>query len=358
MSSIPRESINPQTLWAEFKSDTQSLTKKHGSESHGKLAKRIEDIEGTLKTLASTLELDNDNIIRTNEAYLASELAILECIWEKDKKDKTRAVIANHSKVLGGIWSAMNKDRKPRGLIYQLKTTNTNQTGYERDSRRMAQLVRDYHDTLQSKDITLQDDSPNLDRRREEILQEIPASQRLSDQDIAETDWEITYKQVSLALKLLKNGMATGLDGLPYELWKELDTMYEKAEKEGEEGFDIIEVLVGLYKDIQTHRVDARTNFALGWMCPIYKKKDPTEISNYRPIILLNTDYKLLTKTLALQLVNPIHKLIHPNQAGFIPKRSIFDHIRLASTIINYAEVMEEDRAIVALDQEKAYDKI
>lgn len=92
-------------------------------------------------------------------------------------------------------------------------------------------------------------------------------------------------------------------------------------------------------------------------MCPIYEKKDPTEISNYRPITLLNTDYKILTKTLALQLVE-LHKLIYPDQAGFIPKRSIFNHIRLASTIINYAEVMEVDGAIVALDQEKAYDKI
>ena len=93
-------------------------------------------------------------------------------------------------------------------------------------------------------------------------------------------------------------------------------------------------------------------------MCPIYKKKDQADISNYRPITLLNTDYKLLTKALALQLVEPIHKLIHPDQAGFIPKRSIFNHIRLATTIINYAEVMEIDGEIVALDQEKAYDKI
>ena len=93
-------------------------------------------------------------------------------------------------------------------------------------------------------------------------------------------------------------------------------------------------------------------------MCPIYKKKDPTEISNYGPITLLNTDYKLLKKTLSLQLVKPIHKLIHPDQVGFIPKRSIFNHICLTSTIINYAEVMEVDSVIVALDQEKAYDKI
>ena len=92
-------------------------------------------------------------------------------------------------------------------------------------------------------------------------------------------------------------------------------------------------------------------------MCPIFKKKDPTNISNYCPITLLNTDYKLLTKVLALQLMESIDMMVHPDQAGFIPKRSIFDHIRLAKEIINFAEVTETNRTIVALDQEKAYDK-
>ena len=73
-----------------------------------------------------------------------------------------------------------------------------------------------------------------------------------------------------------------------------------------------------------------KVTFALGWMCPIYKKKDQTEISNYRPITLLNTDYKLLTKVLAQQLLENIEHMVHPDQAGFIPKRSIFNNIRLA----------------------------
>ena len=53
-----------------------------------------------------------------------------------------------------------------------------------------------------------------------------------------------------------------------------------------------------------------------------------------------------------------IETMIHPNQAGFIPKRSIFNQIKLARTIISYTEITEEDGAIIALDQEKAYDKI
>ena len=85
-------------------------------------------------------------------------------------------------------------------------------------------------------------------------------------------------------------------------------------------------------------------------MCPIFKKKDPTDISNYCPITLINTDYKLLTKLLAIQLMDHVKQLIHCNQARFIPHRLIFDHIRLAKAIISYIEATEEDGVIIALD--------
>ena len=110
--------------------------------------------------------------------------------------------------------------------------------------------------------------------------------------------------------------------------------------------------------DMQEHGVDPRTQFTLGWMCPIFKKKERDQIKNYRPITLLNTDYKLLMKALSVDLASHIHSLIHPDQTGFILKRTIFDPIRLAQSMCAYADFMEEDGVIVALDQEKAYDKI
>ena len=61
---------------------------------------------------------------------------------------------------------------------------------------------------------------------------------------------------------------------------------------------------------------------------------------------------------MALQLNDHAHTLIHRDQAGFVPRRSIFNHIRLANAIINYAEIAEDNGSIVLLDQEKAYDKI
>ena len=360
-SQTPNGSFSLQSLWTDFKNDLVKITKKHCAESRGKLGKKIKTVEDQLKGLARNPEMDTNNDVRANEAYLANELATLKRIQAKDKKDETRAVIANHGEVLGGVWSAMNKDRKPRDLIPRLKVPNADDEAnatFERDSRRMAKLARDYHDALQSKDITIPDDSPDLERKTAQVLSEVPEGQQLTAQDVDKTEWLITYPQVWRSLRLSKNGTATGLDGCPYELWKELDKKFDEATAQGRKGFDIVAILTLLFVEIQIAGVEKDSDFASGWMCPLYKKKDPTEISNYRPITLLNTDYKLLTKTLALQLVEPIHKMVHPDQAGFIPKRSIFNHIRLASTIINYAEVMEVDGVIVALDQEKAYDKI
>ena len=93
-------------------------------------------------------------------------------------------------------------------------------------------------------------------------------------------------------------------------------------------------------------------------MCPIYKKGDRSLIGNYWPVTLLNTDYKIYTKDKSIKLVSAIPQIIHPNQAGFMPGRSIADQVRLAKIMVKYVECREENGLLIALDQEKAYNKI
>ena len=60
-------------------------------------------------------------------------------------------------------------------------------------------------------------------------------------------------------------------------------------------------------------------------MCPVYKKKEADNIANYQPITILNTDYKILTNAIATCLTETAPSIIHPDQAGFVRGRSIFD---------------------------------
>lgn len=93
-------------------------------------------------------------------------------------------------------------------------------------------------------------------------------------------------------------------------------------------------------------------------MCPIYKKNDCNNMSNYRPITLLNSEYKLFTKVLSIKLVCSAPELINRYQAGFIPGRQITNQTKLIRMIIDHADITQTNGLIVVLDQEKAYDKI
>ena len=61
---------------------------------------------------------------------------------------------------------------------------------------------------------------------------------------------------------------------------------------------------------------------------------------------------------LALKLAKVSENLIHKDQAGFVLNRSLYDHTKTINLAIEYCEMMDKNRCIVALDQEKAYDKI
>ena len=317
----------------------------------------IRRLEEDLEKIKAHPNFDTNDNLRTEEAYLESKLAHIIKVAARNQKADLRAELANRGERLGGIWSAINKEKKPRNPIYRLKIPGSIPLQYERSSKRMAELARNYHENLQKLDIPIQ---TNEERERdiEHALRVIPAPQQLEDPQRSVMSKRVTTEQVQIALRYVKNNTATRMDGCPYELWKALDKYHSEREKQNRVSFDISKTLARVFQDIQQFGLKKGTTFALGWMCPIYKKKDQTEISNYRPITLLNTDYKLLTKVLAQQLLENIEHMVHPDQAGFIPKRSIFNNIRLAQTIIKYAELTNEDGAIVALDQEKAYDKI
>lgn len=171
----------------------------------------------------------------------------------------------------------------------------------------------------------------------------------------------IDKDEVQAVLKSTKNRKCPSPSGITYEFWKRWITRKKKDTKEEEEKekdeIDMVGILTKVYNDIEKHGITDKTSNK-GIMYPLYKKKDRTRIENYRPLTMLETNYKIMTKILAKRLGKVSPKLIHKDQAGFIPGRNLYDHIKLSQLMPEYAEKEKQDGIIISPDQEKVYDKV
>ncbi|XP_026446206.1 uncharacterized protein LOC113346871 [Papaver somniferum] len=83
-------------------------------------------------------------------------------------------------------------------------------------------------------------------------------------------------------------------------------------------------------------------------------------VSQYRPIILCNFIYKILSKTLSNRLKPLMDNIISQNQSAFVPKRCISDNILIANEVVYVVNHHKKKKGIVVikLDMSKAYDKL
>ena len=157
-------------------------------------------------------------------------------------------------------------------------------------------------------------------------------------------DAEVSAAEIAAAIKHTKPGTAPGPDGLAPEVWRHC-------------GDAATQLLAALFSAIG-RTASTPDGFLEGVICPIFKGGEATLPANYRPICLLNTDYRLLTKCLAKRLGSVIGQVVGPQQNAFVPGRCITANIAFLQSLPDALRCQGRGAVLAFLDIRKAYDTV
>ena len=186
------------------------------------------------------------------------------------------------------------------------------------DDKHILQETRTYYEQL------YKTRNPDIERIQNclEKLKDIP---KLTEEDKQICEGKITESECKIALNNMKMNKSPGSDGLTVEFYKtfwpeiseKLVQALNEANEKGELSHSQRQAVISLL-----HK----------------KNKDESLLKNWRPVSLLNVDYKILTKALSRRVEKIIPKIIHTDQCGFVKGRFIGQNIRLVEDLLEFME--------------------
>lgn len=185
----------------------------------------------------------------------------------------------------------------------------------------------------------------DIDRQgAEQILNNVQVKDKLVESKVEACEASIQYKEVEEVVKALRSECSTGIDGISNEFYKRYWHLI---------GRDFVEVITEIE---QTGQLASMQN--LGVITLLYKAGDRNELSNWRPITVLNTDYKIIEKVLSNRIKPILNRVIQNDQKAYRKGRQIGENVRLNEDVITYCENYDKPGAILYIDQSKAFDRV
>ncbi|CAI5479828.1 unnamed protein product [Closterium sp. Yama58-4] len=166
----------------------------------------------------------------------------------------------------------------------------------------------------------------------------------LREEDAAGLDADWSEEEVKAAFAALAKNKSPGSDGLPKEFFEVNWDLLGRSFMALVRDFTATGAVPGKVKEVVT--------------ILLHKKGDKDQLSNYRPITLLSFAYKILAKVIADRVKKVLHRVISPEQYGFIPGRRLTDGVALVADIIDAAKNGEEDWYLLLVDFQKAFDSV
>jgi hypothetical protein len=122
----------------------------------------------------------------------------------------------------------------------------------------------------------------------------------------------------------MANDKSPGSDGLPAEFYKAFFPEFGH-------------IFVSIANSQYQHELALSQRLGIINLLP-KKNGDLHFLANWRPISLLNVDYKILSKSLVNRLKLVAAKIIGPSQSAAVPNRSIFDALHLLRNVFYYCK--------------------
>lgn len=167
----------------------------------------------------------------------------------------------------------------------------------------------------------------------------------LSDEEKDEADSPLSVQDLSYALNKMSEGKSPGIDGIPPKFYKQF---WDKLS---------LPLLTAFKYAKKTGKLHSSARRGALTLLP-KKDRDIYYVKNWRPISLLNTDYKILAKSLANRIKIYLDKLKTSDQTGFMRGRNIATNIRKILDLSDYCDQNNVEACILIADFEKCFDSV
>ncbi|KAH7693024.1 protein F43G9.7, partial [Aphelenchoides avenae] len=277
---------------------------------------------------------------RINEQYEQVTEKLKRCMKAATDKeeDQFRSRLSEDTRrklaVLKSLKATPANAERYRALATELRQQVANDHKVYREDNNGSRKTnrREIEDICRNFYTQLFDSKVNVERNRPET------------DDEAEPLPPVTWEEVKKAIRSMKLGKAPGPDGITTEhlraggqpLWNAPAKLFNTCPRTGRtpEG----------WKESKT--------------VLLYKKGDPENIANYRPICLLSVVYKVFTKLILTRLTETLDAAQPPEQAGFRSGYCTMDHLQTINQLQGKAPEFGQRLFIVFIDYEKAFDSI
>ena len=166
-----------------------------------------------------------------------------------------------------------------------------------------------------------------------------------SPHNLDDLDTPFTEEELLNTIRSLPSEKAPGPDGF-------IGVFYKKCWEIIKDDFYV--AILGFYN----HRTAKMSLFNEANIVLLPKKQDARTLNEYRPISLINSMVKIITKMLANRLAPHLNELVSHAQNAFIRKRCIHDNFIYVQRVIQLLHKNKKPTLFIKLDISKAFDSI